>query len=53
MQREHVAAEKVSAYETLDLPDVPIIRATCTSSTDFKEIVSEEINSPEAKTAAT
>ena len=53
MQRGRVAAEKASAYETLDLPDVLIIRATCTSSTDFKEIVSKEIDDPEAKTAAT
>ena len=53
MRRELADAEKASAYETLDLPDVPIIRAACTSSTDFKEIVSEEINSPEAKTTST
>ena len=52
-RRELAAAEKASAYEILDLSDVLIIRATCTSSTAFKEVVSQEINDPEAKTAAT
>ena len=52
-RRGLAAAEKASAYEILDLLDVPIIRATCTSSTDFEQIVSKENDSPEAKTAAT